>query len=291
MSCAILMYHRVLDDPDDPFGLAVSPAIFDEQMRHLRATCQVMTLEALADAIDRNTVPDRAVAVTLDDGYLDNLTTASPILQAHGLPATFFVTTERIDEEREFWWDNLARRYDDRSELMAAHAAIRELGVAPREAALRRIMDARPARRPVGARPLVRNEIRELASRPGHVVGVHTVHHLSLPRQTASVQEAEIRDCRESLEAVVGRPVASVAYPFGEWSVETTSLAGRVGLSTGVGVADPAAPGNRRGGSSRLCLPRVDVLAAGMEFGALIDRVTAPGASFAGSLQYRVRYL
>jgi peptidoglycan/xylan/chitin deacetylase (PgdA/CDA1 family) len=269
------MYHRVSDDRHDPYGLSVSPAVFDEHMRYLRATCEVMTLEALADAIDRKSVPDRAVAVTLDDGYLDNLTTASPILMARGLPATFFITTEGIDEEREFWWDTLERRYDDRSELMAAHAALRELGVSQRQASLRRIVDARPALRPAQSRPLVRHEIRELASRPGHVVGVHTVHHLSLPRQPTSVQDAELRKCRETLEAVVGRPVTSVAYPFGEWSVETTMLAARAGLSTGAGVTGPAAPGRIPGGSSRLCLPRVDVLAAGMEFGALIDRVTA----------------
>jgi peptidoglycan/xylan/chitin deacetylase (PgdA/CDA1 family) len=45
-------------------------------------------------------LPERAVAVTLDDGYLDALTTAAPAFQ-DGRAATFFVNSERLDEEHE----------------------------------------------------------------------------------------------------------------------------------------------------------------------------------------------
>ena len=61
------------------------------------------------------------MAVTLDDGYLDNFTTASPILTAAGVPATFFVTGEQLaggaDRDFEYWWDTLERDLKQASEL------------------------------------------------------------------------------------------------------------------------------------------------------------------------------
>ena len=49
------------------------------------------------------------MAITFDDGYVDNLTTASPILTSLNLPATFFVTTGHTGRAQEFWWDELHR--------------------------------------------------------------------------------------------------------------------------------------------------------------------------------------
>ncbi|MDO9713580.1 polysaccharide deacetylase family protein [Paracraurococcus lichenis] len=55
------------------------------------------------------TLPDRAVSITFDDGYRDNLRAAKPLLQQAGLPATVFLTTGTLGSNREFWWDELTR--------------------------------------------------------------------------------------------------------------------------------------------------------------------------------------
>jgi peptidoglycan/xylan/chitin deacetylase (PgdA/CDA1 family) len=54
-------------------------------------------------------LPDRSVVVTFDDGYVDNLQNAKPLLKRYDVPATVFVTAGLIGEEREFWWDELDR--------------------------------------------------------------------------------------------------------------------------------------------------------------------------------------
>jgi peptidoglycan/xylan/chitin deacetylase (PgdA/CDA1 family) len=105
----ILMYHRVAEPKIDPWGSAVSAAHFDDQMALLRASRTVMPLAELVDRYKRNVLPRDAVAVTFDDGYVDNLANAKPILDRYGLPATLFLATGTVGSRTEYWWDELAR--------------------------------------------------------------------------------------------------------------------------------------------------------------------------------------
>ena len=106
---AILMYHRVAELDFDPWGLAVSPAHFDEQMALLRASRTVMPVAELVNRYKQNTLPRDAIAVTFDDGYVDNLINAKPILNRHQARATLFLATATIGARVEYWWDELAR--------------------------------------------------------------------------------------------------------------------------------------------------------------------------------------
>lgn len=106
---AVLLYHRVADEPADPYGLCVSPAQFEEHLQAIRAVGRPMPLDALAHAIAAGNIPERAVAVTFDDGYLDNADAALPLLEKYDVPATVFATTGPGGREREFWWDALER--------------------------------------------------------------------------------------------------------------------------------------------------------------------------------------
>jgi peptidoglycan/xylan/chitin deacetylase (PgdA/CDA1 family) len=106
---AILMYHRVAEPPADPYGLAVAPEAFAEQMEVLARVGPVLSLASAREAIERGRVPARAFVVTFDDGYRDNLTVAEPILRRLGLPATVFVTTAAVGATEELWWDLLER--------------------------------------------------------------------------------------------------------------------------------------------------------------------------------------
>src|SRR5437867_770420 len=99
-----LLYHRVGGPRFDPFLLDVSPARFDAQMAALHGGYAVLPLDEFEAKRSAGALPPRAVTVTFDDGYADNLTTAAPLLERHGVPATLFVTTGLVGATREFWW-------------------------------------------------------------------------------------------------------------------------------------------------------------------------------------------
>ena len=104
----ILMYHRVATPAVDPWGLAVSPRHFEEQLATLSRTRTVLSLADMVSQLQSGTLPANAVALSFDDGYADNLSQAAPRLLHTGIPATLFVATDFLDQPREYWWDELA---------------------------------------------------------------------------------------------------------------------------------------------------------------------------------------
>jgi peptidoglycan/xylan/chitin deacetylase (PgdA/CDA1 family) len=104
----ILMYHRIANEPIDYWGLAVSPANFDEQLSVLRRTRHPLPLADFVRDLVAGTLHPAAVALTFDDGYVDNLVDGLPRLAVADVPATVFLATGYLDRLEPFWWDELA---------------------------------------------------------------------------------------------------------------------------------------------------------------------------------------
>lgn len=113
----ILTYHSVgqLDH-----AMNVTPENFAEQMAWLADHAPLNTLDDAADA-------KPGVAVTLDDGYRDNLTNAAPILVRHNVPAVVFVVADKLGDllvtDAEPWHGRLMT-WDEARELSAMGIAI-----------------------------------------------------------------------------------------------------------------------------------------------------------------------
>src|SRR5215831_16190313 len=103
----ILLYHRVAAIDSDPWSLCITPERFSEHLEVLRE-CMPITLEQ-ADLSGRYGAKRPRVVVTFDDGYADNLYAAKPLLERFDIPATVFVVTGYVGQDREFWWDELEK--------------------------------------------------------------------------------------------------------------------------------------------------------------------------------------
>jgi O-antigen/teichoic acid export membrane protein/peptidoglycan/xylan/chitin deacetylase (PgdA/CDA1 family) len=94
----ILFYHRISDDRDQ---LAVSVGRFRRQMEAIaRSGLPVVDLATIAP----DAPPQRAIALTFDDGYLDFAENALPVLQQHGFPATVFVCPAHVSGDVQLSW-------------------------------------------------------------------------------------------------------------------------------------------------------------------------------------------
>ena len=298
----VLMYHRVGAKGADPHRLSISEPTLRAQLDWLRRTCTVMPLEELACS-DRPAHSTRPVAITFDDGYLDNVTVAMPLLRSTGMPASFFLTTGEGAFPYHYWWDRLAAAIVGRpiapasltidlpsgrkelqtgtdAERLAAHVQIYDeivrLPQPSRDAVVDRVATWAAAP-PLGEsdRRLTWTEARQLAAEAGCTVGAHTVDHLFLPAQPDEVVMRELAESRATLERVMGGTVDSLAYPFGAVDDRTLAAARAAGYRLAVTCVDGAVAWD----GDTLAMPRVEVTEGPLErFVATIERAFAAEA-------------
>jgi peptidoglycan/xylan/chitin deacetylase (PgdA/CDA1 family) len=103
----VLMYHRVAEEGIDPWALNVTPENFEAHLQVLQRVAVPTSLKKLVHHHQTQDWLERAVAITFDDGYANNLYNAKPLLERYSIPATVFVTTAYTEQHREFWWDGL----------------------------------------------------------------------------------------------------------------------------------------------------------------------------------------
>lgn len=261
---SILIFHRVLPSADPLFPQEVHAASFDAICGWLRGWCNVLPLDEAAARLADGSLPPRALALSFDDGYADNHTVAAPILQRHGLPCSFFISTGYLDGGR-MWNDTVIEALRltplPSLDLRGLHPQLEPLAL-PDVAARRRAIDTiiqLAKYLPVEERQAlvdavaVRAEVVppvDLMMSSGQVqglaamgmqIGAHTVTHPILARLPRARAREEIETSKRDLERLLGRGVSLFAYPNGkpgeDYSPESVELVREAGFSAAVSTA------------------------------------------------------
>jgi len=232
---AVLIYHRVLSEPDPLRPGEVDRATFDWHLATLARCFRVLPLSEAIERLDAGTLPPRAAAITFDDGYADNLHLALPLLQAHGLPATFFVTTATLGQ---CMWNDIvietvraapaegldtsflglerqplgpvAERHEPLTNLLTD---LKRRPPPERDEAVARLAAEAGIAAPEGLM-MTPEELRLLAG-TGMEIGAHTVNHPVLSRIDDASAEREMAESRDLLEGITGEWIGLFAYPNG----------------------------------------------------------------------------
>lgn len=213
-----LCYHSIA--AEGPRYLTVSPDLFERQLRELgRLGVRTGGAAELEDVAAGRPGP-RTAFLSFDDGFLDNFTTALPLLREQGGRAFVFVLPPLLDEGGAFAW--------------------------PEVAADRR-------RFPATMRSLTWEQVGEMAE-AGFEVGSHTLSHRHLPALGGEELRQELADSRARVRAQLGR-CDILAYPFGESTPEVAAAAVECGYSFAFTL--PGATGQRRAGPHSI--PRINV--------------------------------
>jgi peptidoglycan/xylan/chitin deacetylase (PgdA/CDA1 family)/glycosyltransferase involved in cell wall biosynthesis len=253
----VLLYHgvRARGGSSQIDNLHVPEEKFRAQMEWLRRKFNPVTLDqALAGLEGRAPLPDRAALVTFDDAYRNNLDVAAPILAELGIPALLFVPTEFVGAESMYWNEELEARLlttsalavkvpvaggkwlwlRDLNERQSAYQALSPMlkALSPDERAKiwRDLQNQLAGGDPESTREprLSWKELEQLKSH-GFAIGSHTVSHALLPGLTEERVARELRQSKIELEAKLGVPVTSFAYPNGDWNASVRNSVERAG--------------------------------------------------------------
>ena len=238
----VFMLHR-FRSPEHP-GDGCDAATVRRALAHLRRErYHILSIEELVRAAIEHRVPNRAVAFTIDDGYLDHATIAAPVFAEFDCPVTTFVTTGFLDGDLWFWWDRIEHifkstrrravgvalidrqleyRWDNEIERIRAqidfteeckripdfekHDAIAQLAAAA-DVAL-------PEAPPIEYAPMSWQQLRACEKR-GMTFGAHTVTHPVLSRVSAERSCWEITESWRRLREEAAAPVPVFCYPNG----------------------------------------------------------------------------
>lgn len=256
---AILIYHRVLAQPDPLYGDEVDRASFDWQMGLLARCFSVLPFNEAVARLQANTLPPRAACVTFDDGYRDNHDIALSVLRKWKIPAAFFIATSYL--EGGCMWNDAIRESirvapgteldltdcgHGRRDLSTAGARrdlaryligqFKYLESSRRAEMVARVVDASGARMPTDLM-MHPAQVRALHD-AGMTIGAHTATHPILARVSVATARQEIAGGREALAQIVGRPIEFFAYPNGmpgaDYTAEHVDLVRALGFSAAV---------------------------------------------------------
>ena len=176
----ILYYHSVSPSADNE--VIITPELLKSELQYLKDEgYTTLTLNEVNDYLLNNSpIPSKSIAITFDDGYMDNYYNAFPILKELEMKATIFCVTSKLD-----------------GSYYLSHSAIKEM------------------------------------SDYGIDIQSHTITHPKLDSLTYDEQLIELKESKKTLESITGKPVTSIAYPFGNFNEDTIKAAKASGYSLG----------------------------------------------------------
>ncbi len=197
----VIMYHRVVKDESEAgiHGTYVTAEKFRAHLQYLKDQgYQTVTFEDLRDnrykqRFDRG---NKWVVLTFDDGYVDNYTTAFPILKEFGFKAVIFLVSDRKYNS----WDadvTPPQKQEKRFELMPSEM------------------------------------VKEMIAY-GIEFGAHTLDHPHLEQLEPEEARREIVESKRQLEELYQRPFKTFAYPYGGLNEEVKTMVAEAGFDFAV---------------------------------------------------------
>lgn len=170
----ILLYHRVSDQFRDNVTIGIER--FDEHMAYVAANFVTVSLKQIIEGNYPRHSTRPIIAVSFDDGYLDNFENAAPILLKHQVPCTFFVSTEKIRDNQPFDHD------------------MRALGF--------------------GLDNMSWDQVRQMRDWGLHF-GSHTQNHVNLAEIGDDLALQELQGSLNDIRTELDQPQVSIAFPYG----------------------------------------------------------------------------
>jgi peptidoglycan/xylan/chitin deacetylase (PgdA/CDA1 family) len=238
-----LMLHRVLTEDDYQLsnsfrGITVRERTFAGLLEYLANSFQVLSVSALLDGHVGDAGSSKpSCLITFDDGWVDNYTTAFPLLRRYRLPATIFLVTDLVENGTRFWvervneaWKDSQRRQPIRdcvlgtaqgveggAGLLEVVEYLKHLSAEQRESLLDTFLGGSDKPPHDVDRMMTWDQAAEM-SRSGIEFGGHTKSHPLLTFESDDRVSRELLQSKQMIESQLGAPARAFAYPNGDWN-------------------------------------------------------------------------
>lgn len=250
----IFTYHRVCRPSYNNEYLGVPSDVFEKHVRFIKDNFKTVSMLDGVKALQKGSSKEIHAAINFDDGYKDNYEHAYPVLRKYKIPATIFLTTDFIGEDRNFWWDDIFKIINNTfSDKLSFDIGSRKFhfrlnGMAQRKEAVRYInyilrdKNAREIKYVVekikenlsfkekrsSNEMLSWEEINEM--KQGSVsFGSHTKTHPNLCLLNDDEVLDELIGSKKNIEQKLGVEIDGFAYPFGIFDKRIRSLVKKAG--------------------------------------------------------------
>lgn len=233
----ILIYHRVLDQPDPFRPWEVDRHQFKFHCEIFKKYYHVLELDDAIHRLNHHQLPKRALCITFDDGYYDNVKVALPLLKQYKFKASFFIATGYLDGKG--MWNDAIIEWIKHTTHPVIDLSPWELGHYPLnsqtqknkaiEAIIKKLKYRQGARRHSIVQDILKKvkhpwpdqlmmtpkDIVQLRKN-GMTIGAHTVTHPILTRIDAQQAYREIAQSQKDLQRILKEPCQYFAYPNGQ---------------------------------------------------------------------------
>lgn len=264
----ILQFHKIPLAVDPLLPDEIAGAEFDRAMAAYSGWFNFLPLDEAVARLKTKSLPKRAAALTFDDGYADWFDHAVPVLERLSIPATFFITTEQLENGPPLWHERIARalkamsldslpdgfewgldkiQSNDRllgRAIRTVQEHLKYLDLKTRGERIEQLEALACELRPM--RAFTAADVIALRQR-GFQIGAHSVRHPILCKCTLAEARQEIAGSKEALESILREPVKMFAYPngmpgvdfFGDHLKLVRDAGFDLAVSTAKGIAKP----------------------------------------------------
>lgn len=229
---AVLAFHGLRADEGDAgvgdTGLHLRISVFKALCGHLARDYEVMKLGEMAEILETGgKLPQRAVALTFDDGYASNYELGYPVMKELGLPATIFLATGFLDGDAPLWFQQVDLALGRGGQVQGEGdlgTVLRRLKRLPDEGMREEVRGLVESVRglpmgeeevPAVMRPMTWGQAREMLGSGLIDLGGHTHTHPILARCGVEKQRWELEMCRERMRTELGVVPKLFAFPNG----------------------------------------------------------------------------
>lgn len=252
----IINFHGVTNIKGNRFNNRhIDASEFEKIIIYLKKNFNVVPLKEIFEIYRTKKVTSkRTIALTFDDGYINNFTVALPILKKHNVPATFYLISEGLVNKDFYVWPDVIDLIQKNSkedlvlsfgtfkfpnfyceELKLSLVDLMKKSAEKREAYLNEIKTKYPvyltdaAKFPELIKLITKEEIASYKNETIIEYGSHTHLHYNLEHLNESTSYEEVNRSKQLIEDSIGKPIISLAFPDGSYNASTIANCKKAG--------------------------------------------------------------